>query len=637
MTRLASTFLLSATLLALAANPAFALDGGTLRLNTDNGWRAFEVISQSDNPGGDGYSYAMPGTFDGAGAYMVDGSTLRVQTNHETGDASVSEVDLDLGNLQAAIASMISTGSTGGFNFVLAARQAYGRVSYNGGGSWTSTSNTGNTSFYRFCSSQAYAPDTFGQDRGFVDHIYITGEETSGGALFALDSIARDFYQLSGVTGSAPGGIGGMPFDAWENAALLDTGETDHVALLLSPDGGTQRLMLYIGEKGKNTSGGTSNSFLARNGLAYGSWYYLNSSLPGSVGSTNNGSFDATSSGALAASKVEDVDTFPGEPTRIVLGNQNYGAFTFDFDLSFGTGFNAGASSFTVTMIDGSGGSCNSHDNVDWTAPTTLGGTSHPEGLVFVNEDNSSGEIWVMRPNGSGQTRVGSTTVGAESTGIFDLSEFVGYAPGSVMMTNNQGSPSSMSVLINPDATPTSSGCGNSTCDVGEDADSCPQDCPDLCDDGYCSAAEDSSTCPEDCGSFCGDGVCNGGENGSNCADDCGACIAVGDGLGCNSSTPCCSGTGNCTGGKPSNRVYAPAASVCGDGVVEGAEDCEAGVPLSGSCQTLGYSGGSLSCSACSYDASACTGGSCAGNKAACSVNSDCCSNNCKNGACKGN
>ena len=34
-----------------------------------------------------------------------------------------------------------------------------------------------------------------------------------------------------------------------KNAALVDTGETDHVALLLSPDGGTQTMQIYIGGK----------------------------------------------------------------------------------------------------------------------------------------------------------------------------------------------------------------------------------------------------------------------------------------------------------------------------------------------------------------------------------------------------
>lgn len=452
---------------SLAAFPTttLALDGGTLRVNPDNGWKAFEVISQNNNPSGDGYSYSMPGTFDGAGAYMIDSNTLRVHVNHETSDASISDVDIDLAGLQTAISNMINNGNTGGVSFVNSARQAYDRWSSNGGSSWTNTSSASNTSFSRFCSSQAYAPNTFGNNRGFVDQVYITGEEVSSGRLFALDSIGRDFYQLSGVTGSAPGGIGGMSYDSWENAALIDTGETDYVALLLSPDGGSSALKLYIGEKGKDASGQNSGSFLARNGLAYGSWYYLNSSLPGNVGNSNNGSFDTSSSGALAASKMEDVDTSPSNPTQVVLGNQNYGVFTLDFNLVFsGSGFDAGGSSFSVTKISSSSGGSNSvngPDNVDWTAATTLGSNAYPNGLIFVNEDNSSGEIWQMNPNGSNKVRVGQTTVGAESTGIFDLSEFVGYPPGAVLISNNQGSPSSMTVLINPEIS-SSGGGGNS-------------------------------------------------------------------------------------------------------------------------------------------------------------------------------
>jgi hypothetical protein len=440
----------------LLATSAFALDGGTLRLNTYNGWEAFEVISAGEDPAGDGFSHPMLTHFDGAGAWLVDPATLRVQVNYEINDTSISEVNIDLADLQTAIHNMIIGGTTGGVSFVVAARQAYDRWSDDGGLTFTPTSDTSNTSFNRFCSGQAYAPDTFGIDRGFVDEIYITGEEfTSTNRLYAIDSINRDFYQLSGTAGSAPGGIGGIPFDSYENVALMDTGETDHVALLLSPDGGTQTMRLYIGEKGKDSSGLASSSFLARNGLAYGSWYYLIASYP-SVGNTNNGSFNTSSSGSLTSDKIEDVDTSPSNPTLAVMGDQTSGVFTFDFDFVFGAAFDSGASSFTITMVSTTSngtGVLGQPDNVDWTDATTLGATSYPDGLIFVNEDNSTGEIWHMLPDGSSKVRIASTTISGESTGIFDISVMVGYLPGSILVTNNQGTPASMSVLINPDAT----------------------------------------------------------------------------------------------------------------------------------------------------------------------------------------
>jgi len=450
----------------LLVSTTYALNGGTLRLNTYNGWKAFEIISEGDNPSGDGFNYALPGVFDGAGAWLVDPLTLRVQLNHEQSDGSISEVNLNLENFQTAINNMIVTASTGGVHFVNSARQAYHRWSNNGGLTWTNTSNTTNTSFTRFCSGQAYAPNTFGTDRGFVDDIYITGEEFGNDRLFAIDSVNRDFYQLSGVTGSAAGGIGGMDFDSFENAALIDTKEDGHVALLLSPDGGSSSMKLYIGEKGKAINGSDGSSFLARNGLAYGSWYYLNASYP-SLNNTNSGSFDTSSSGALTSSKLEDVDTSPSDPTQVVLGDQNSGLFTFSFHLNFGGvggHFSSAASSFTITKIQNhindSNGNFGDADNVDWTDATNLAGNTYADGLIFVNEDTGTqtGEIWMMMPDGSNLERIADTKSGGptESSGIFDVSIMVGYTPGSIMITNNQGS-SSMSVLINPEATVNSS------------------------------------------------------------------------------------------------------------------------------------------------------------------------------------
>lgn len=463
--RILFTALAAALLINLSATMVHALNGGTRRVNPSNDWQAFEIISINDNPSGDGFDWSMPGTFDGLGAWLPDDSTLRLQVNHERSDATISEVNLDLAAFETAITNTITSG-TPGTNFVNSARQAYDRWSDDGGATWTNTSDTTSTSFHRFCSGQSYAPNTFGDGRGFVDHVYMTGEESfsnfsTGNRLFALDLENRDFYQVSDVAGSAAGGLGGMPRDSWENVALVDTGETDHVAILLSPDGGTERMKIYIGEKGKDADGNPANSFLARNGLAYGSYYYLNDSLPSS-GTSVNGFFDTTTDGALRSSKLEDVDTSPGDPSQVLLGDQNSGVFTFDLDLDFSSGsFSAAGSGFSITKIhnhvDATNGSIGDADNVEWIAPTVLGEVAYPDGLVFINEDFTTGEIWMSEPDGSNPVLIGdtgTTSSATESSGILDISALVGYNPGSVLLTSNQGSNASLTALINPDATP---------------------------------------------------------------------------------------------------------------------------------------------------------------------------------------
>jgi hypothetical protein len=47
-----SAMLVWATLCVPGMNPARALDGGTPRVSTVNGWVAFEVITQGDDPSG---------------------------------------------------------------------------------------------------------------------------------------------------------------------------------------------------------------------------------------------------------------------------------------------------------------------------------------------------------------------------------------------------------------------------------------------------------------------------------------------------------------------------------------------------------------------------------------------------------
>jgi hypothetical protein len=454
--------------IGLTCAPAWAINGGTLRMNPQNGWRAFEVISVGEDPAGDGYTYAMPGSFDGIGAWSPDADMLRINVNHELSDAAVSEVNLNLANFQTAIRNVISSNSTGGVTFVNSAQQAYGRWTANGGTNWTTTTNTATTSFTTFCSSQSYKPNMYGADRGFVDNIYINGEETfsTAGRLLAIDLANRDYYQLSGVTGSASGGgIGGMPSDSFENAALLDTGDTSHVALLLSPDGGSSIMKLYIGDKGKDATGAASNSFLARNGLAYGRYYYLNGSFPATTASPpTSGTFSTSTTGALSIAKLEDVDANPNNGTQVVQGIQETGLFQYDFNLVFSAGtFSTLLSSFSLTKLQTQHNDTDTQfgdaDNVDWTAATTLNNVSYPNGIIFVNEDSftspkANGETWMVTLTpGSTPTLIANTTGIAgttESSGILDISGLVGFKPGSILLTDVQGSSSSLTVLINP-------------------------------------------------------------------------------------------------------------------------------------------------------------------------------------------
>lgn len=313
-----------------------------------------------------------------------------------------------------------------------------------GGINWSSNVDKSHTQFCRFCSSQYYPAEPFGiPNYGFQDPMYITGEECEDGRLIAIDinnpnksSTTKDLYVVSGITGSMPSPTqppqtqppvlqsgmvissaierdddlyniddddddydydndeedyyykddddenGGMPFDSWENAALIDTGETEYVALVLSADGGSETLRLYIGKKNTNTLGNYDDiNFLARNGLLYGRYYYLGgkeleweeneeTGMWEFVDGTGPGRFVTDEDDAWSESKFEDIDTNPNKPTQIVLAESNYGVYVLDFHLLFhqGIGFVPDESYFTLQMITNER-HVNIHypDNVDWT------------------------------------------------------------------------------------------------------------------------------------------------------------------------------------------------------------------------------------------------------------------------------
>jgi len=438
-----------------------ALNGDTSKqsFNTFGFWQAFEVITKGDTHG----SYRLPGRLDGIGAYLVDSDHIRLLLNHEnTPDsgfqldceesipASVTEVLINKSSLQSAIKNMDERDTTGGINFVDSFGLAYDTlIDENGMQAFDFLS------FAKFCSGQGYSPNTFAVDDGFVDQLYIYGEEVPNGRLFAIEN--KTMYQLSGAAGDASvlqQGFAGMPFDSFENAALVSTSETNHIALMLSPDGGSKKLKIYIGQKGKGKDGSPdTSSLLARNGLAFGSWFYLEGSLPDAVDQIVSGSFGMSSDEAISGDKLEDIDTNPNDPKQVVLAETELGVYTLDFALDFTGGtFQQDASSFTITMIAKEDSPIDNPDNVEWTKANS----------VFVNSDSCEGGVWEI--SGGETTKIASTKDSTESTGILDISELVNYPPASVLLANTQGCSSSLSVLVRTD-TLRAPGC-YATCDV---------------------------------------------------------------------------------------------------------------------------------------------------------------------------
>jgi hypothetical protein len=157
--------------------------------------------------------------------------------------------------------------------------------------------------------------------------------------------------------------------------------------------------------------------------------------------------------------------------------------------------------------------------------------------------------------------------------------------------------------------------CGDGICESPENALACPADCPDVCGDGLCSVDEDPLTCPADCPSQCGDGLCSGAEKVANCWMDCGSC-----------------GDGVCDPSENQSTCPVDRAPICGDAAVESTEECEAGVPLADTCESLGWDEGTLACnpSTCTYDTSHCSENQCLPRWASCSSDADCCSGDCR-------
>lgn len=226
--------------------------------------------------------------------------------------------------------------------------------------------------------------DSFGTGRGFVDQIYLAGEEVSGGKFYAIDSSSSMLWETPD-----------LGLVRWENAAPVDTGNSSHVALLMNSDNGTSPgdyVQMYVGKKGVDSNGDGSIDFLERNGLRGGTVYYFdpdvtasNTDLPdGQV----TGTWTTSTANALRETKLEDVHTNPNNGSQLVISDQTDGVYIVNLDLRFAAGtFDAANSTASFNQIDDDdSGDIGAPDNLTWTV----------NDLLYVQEDGSNNDMWQL-------------------------------------------------------------------------------------------------------------------------------------------------------------------------------------------------------------------------------------------------
>jgi len=208
--------------------------------------------------------YTPVGIFDGMGAFANGNGTYTLLVNHELGATGGYGYRLDgvAGTFTGArISSFLvdidfdNDPSNGYQSRILQGGLAYDRIFLDGSDvAISAVAELGAAGFKRFCSANLIEAGSFG-GRGFVDRVYLVGEEEFtgvGGAFFALDVASRALHEVEGF------GRG-----TWESATLIDTGNPNTVAVLLFDDAEAP-LYLWVGTK--STAPGAS--FLERNGLA---------------------------------------------------------------------------------------------------------------------------------------------------------------------------------------------------------------------------------------------------------------------------------------------------------------------------------------------------------------------------------
>ena len=387
--------------------------------------------------------YTPPGVLDGIGAYELDGDTVRVFTNHELLNfrAYDYEVNDGLGDTFTMSGARISY-----FDIDKATRHvvdsglAYNTIYDHLGNIASDTSFLAEpyapffggppgspvSGFSRFCSGSLFEAREFGLGRGLENRVQFAGEEDGGG----FNSVGGNEWALDPATGNM-WALPDLGRGAWENITVLDTGDTDTVAILLADDTSpfdfnpgdndgdeAAPLFLYVGEKDPSgdfaaqnglrggtlyvwvaDSGATTPSEFNTGGKLKGSWVEIDNSPTGPPSQDGTTGFDeygyptqgtlwlrAKDLGAFGFSRPEDVATNPNNGREAVVastGVDTYdgGSDQFGTVYTIKTNFNSLKADLKI-IYDGDADPARqlrSPDNLDWA----------DDGRIYVQEDEA--------------------------------------------------------------------------------------------------------------------------------------------------------------------------------------------------------------------------------------------------------
>jgi len=434
--------------------------------------------------------YTPVGVPDGIGAFRLDASTVRVLVNHELHSAAPYDVSDGAGGVVSLTGARISYFDLDIDTLAIVDAGVAIRAIHDRDGALVTGAGQleipGGLS--QLCSAVLVEPSAYGAGRGLADRIYFTGEEVSppahphGGSVWALDAATGDLWAMPAF------GRG-----RWENVAPIDTGDTAHVAFLLTDDSPGAALYLYVGTK---HAGG---DFLDRNGLKDGQLHVWTSDLgdlspsdfpsgsragsfvpvavrdaghAGHPGYDNAGYLDpatlaaaADALGAFSFRRPEDIASNPSSANQAVFAtsgipssSDNAGTI-YVVSLDFADiGNTAGHIRIAYNANFDAARQIRNPDNLDWS----------PDGSVYVQEDPSFSSLFgpgAVNPHEASVLRIDPVTGGIvrvaeidrsaaglfgatdgdpgrsgawESSGIIDVSSLFGRPAGTLFLAGIQ-------------------------------------------------------------------------------------------------------------------------------------------------------------------------------------------------------